>query len=313
MKQIFELLKKDIELAKHEVLRLYEVSKFKLTNNLLIIDTNKDYSLNISYSKAVYEYLFECDLNDLKENMSSFDWRNAYNDSFSLDIKGNINLDKKKLAGYIWRSVKDPKVDLRQAKTKIILFINDNKVICSKLIKIIDKSYLSRKAHKRPSLHPTALDPRLARACINLAAKPNGNLLDPFCGSGGILIEAGFMGYQTFGYDIDKNMLKRAKTNLDHYNVKSHLELKDAVKLNEQFDLIVTDLPYGKSSRLSDKLLELYKQFLDNAYDYTDVIVIMFPDFVDYKNLMSKWKIKLEFSHYLHKSLSKKIVLLEKC
>ena len=76
---------------------------------------------------------------------------------------------------------------------------------------------MERKAHLRPELQPTSLHPRLARALINLTGIRKGILLEPFCGAGGILLEAGLMGIKTVGYDIDKIVLKKCKINLNFY------------------------------------------------------------------------------------------------
>lgn len=49
------------------------------------------------------------------------------------------------------------------------------------------------------------LEPRLARACINLAVgtRETATVVDPFCGSGTVLLEADLMGLNQIGGDID--------------------------------------------------------------------------------------------------------------
>jgi len=51
-----------------------------------------------------------------------------------------------------------------------------------------------RTAPKRPYFKPISLDPRLARAMANIACPEEGKILDPFCGTGGILLEAAAIG-----------------------------------------------------------------------------------------------------------------------
>ncbi len=60
------------------------------------------------------------------------------------------------------------------------------------------------------------LPPKLAQILINLA-NPNYNetIIDPFCGTGTINIEAAIMGYQTIGSDIDEKIIIDAKNNFD--------------------------------------------------------------------------------------------------
>lgn len=64
------------------------------------------------------------------------------------------------------------------------------------------------------------LPPKLAQTMINLArgacqlTRPT-NLLDPFCGTGVILQEAGLMGLTTYGSDNNPRMIDHTQTNLD--------------------------------------------------------------------------------------------------
>jgi tRNA (guanine10-N2)-dimethyltransferase len=155
------------------------------------------------------------------------------------------------------------------------------------------------------------MHPGLAKACINLTGLLKGNILDPFCGSGGILIEAGLMYFNITGYDIDKKQLERAKNNLNHYKIKYILENKDASNIKTKADAIITDLPYGKGSKGKD-LENLYESFLRNAEKITKNIVIIFPNFVDYKPIIKKtnWKIQNKFEIYIHKSMTRIVLKL---
>lgn len=61
--------------------------------------------------------------------------------------------------------------------------------------------------HSTHNLYPFVgkIEPRLARACINLAVghKDFATVVDPFCGSGTILLEANLMGFNVVGGDLD--------------------------------------------------------------------------------------------------------------
>ena len=106
--------------------------------------------------------------------------------------------------------------------------------------------------------------------------------------------------------------LKRAKINLDHYKIKNYkLINEDARFINEKVDAIVTDLPYGKGSKVKNRDI-LYKEFLEKSSKLTKNMVIIFPNFINHKKIISKtkWKIKNEFTEYIHKSLTRKIILL---
>ena len=220
---------------------------------------------------------------------------------------------EKELAGLIWEKLASPEVNLDNPETKIEFFLKGKDAVAGLFLSDTDKSYNKRKAPLRPEFHPSSLHPRLAKAMINLSGKREGELLDPFCGTGGILIEAGILGYKINGYDLQKNILEMCRKNLDFYGItKYNLVQKDSRYIKKKFDLIVTDLPYGKNSK-ADNLREIYLNFLNSSYLKTEVIVAGFPDFIDSRDIIkkTKWSIKKKFFYYLHKSLSKEIFILK--
>lgn len=173
--------------------------------------------------------------------------------------------------------------------------------------------FSKRKPHLRPGFHPSSLNPKLARAFVNLTGIQKGTIVDMFCGTGGIIIEAGLIGLNIIGYDIDKEMLDKAELNFKHYKIKNYkLYLQDATKIKKKYNYIVADLPYGHATKKIDK--NLYLNFLKNLKKILGKrAVIGFPDFAPYKKLIKTAKLKIisEFTIYLHKNLSKKIIILE--
>lgn len=76
-------------------------------------------------------------------------------------------------------------------------------------------------AHESPTNHvhglhsyPARMHPPVPRKAINLLAHPGDLVLDPFCGSGGVLVEARIQGYRSVGIDINPlaYLLSRVKT-----------------------------------------------------------------------------------------------------
>jgi putative methyltransferase (TIGR01177 family) len=104
---------------------------------------------------------------------------------------------------------------------------------------------------KRLFFHPSSLDPKYCRCMVNLAcAKMGETLLDPFCGSGGILTEARDSGLKTIGIDIRERMCKGARLNgLSDVICANAFDLP--VKLSH-VQVIVTDIPYGQSTHISN-------------------------------------------------------------
>jgi len=70
------------------------------------------------------------------------------------------------------------------------------------------------------------LPPKLAQTIINLASgsKQNGVILDPFCGTGVVLMEAALMGYQTYGTDLSEKMVRYSRDNMNWLQEKYRLQ-----------------------------------------------------------------------------------------
>lgn len=350
MKYIFLLSGDYIGLAKEEILGLFDVRKYSLFGSLLIADLKNDVksliklSRRLALTKIIFRLLFECKLSELTKLMKKYDWDSAYSGSFALRINyldGNKLYSEKNLAKYIWRSVNKPKVDLENPKTKIELFVNRNKVYCGLLTYENNEDFESRKSHLRPFPHPSSLHPKLARALVNIAGvKKNQTLLDPFCGTGGFLIEAGLMDIKVVGCDISKNMAKGCRENLNYFRIKNYKIInKNALDIDKKFDCVVTDLPYGlnsnvylqfnknslkndkcnkinlkaKKSNQIKKIGQFYLEFLKKLRKILLCrAVIIFPSYVNYKKLVknAEFRIEKKFSIYVHRSLTRKIVLL---
>ena len=79
-----------------------------------------------------------------------------------------------------------------------------------------DSAAMRRRGTRRPSPHPDiALSPRLARTLVNLAGLSQGQtLLDPFCGSGTILVEAHGKSLRCLGVDSRASRVQEARENL---------------------------------------------------------------------------------------------------
>jgi len=120
----------------------------------------------------------------------------------------------------------------------------------------VERAEAARRAMPRlPFRRPVSLAPRLARAAANLAAlRPGDRVLDPFLGTGALLAEAALLGAIVYGIDADPAMVRGALRNLDHLGVHAEVIVEgDARQVNlpggpPQFDAIVTDPPYGRSS-----------------------------------------------------------------
>ena len=112
----------------------------------------------------------------------------------------------------------DKRVDLKNPDIAIRMYItNDQVYVGIKKAAINRKQFEQRKVQHRPFFSPISLHPKLARTLVNLSQiQRNNALLDPFCGTGGILLEAGLLGAKIIGNDIEEHMIKGCKKTFDH-------------------------------------------------------------------------------------------------
>ncbi len=126
-----------------------------------------------------------------------------------------------------------------------------------------------RRPRKRAVFHPSTMPPKIARCLVNLSgAKDGETFLDPFCGVGGIAIEASLLGCQVVGVDALPRMVRSARRNLAHFGLKSFGLLRgDARNLPlRNVDAIATDPPYGTgASTLKSTTKDILSNFLPQA------------------------------------------------
>lgn len=199
-------------------------------------------------------------------------------------------------------------VDLESPEETIRVYITDNGYVIGRLIEEMDRSlFEKRKNQNRPFSSPVSLDPVLARVLVNLTGvKPGEELLDPFCGTGGILIEAGLCGIDVYGTDMQKEMVKGTRENLEEYGVIRHSIRQAEVDELEQifdhkFDAVVADLPYGKASKTEGNPVE---SFLNVAPKLTDGKIVFMSDQESINDL------EPEFEIYVHKNLTRYIYII---
>ena len=131
------------------------------------------------------------------------------------------------------------------------------------------RQFTRRKPTLRPAFHPGTLMPAFARCMANLARTPrSGTFLDPFCGVGGILLEAGLIGAKVVGIDIDRKMVEGARKNLEASGITDfQLMVGDARKLPAlKVDAVATDPPFGRQATTGGvELKKLYEQALPSV------------------------------------------------
>lgn len=190
-------------------------------------------------------------------------------------------------------------------KQKATEFFTDSESIYQTIWTHDYQGWISRDRH-RPYTTPRSgmLPPKLARILVNLAVGSQDptslSLLDPFCGTGAILIEAAFLGCSITGSDISPERIKGTKQNL-HWaasqklipRATADLYVSDATHVSMRqkspVDLIVTEPflgpPHPPAAKIKNLARGLAKLYLGALKDWHQVlasqgkVVIILPQF----------------------------------
>jgi tRNA (guanine10-N2)-dimethyltransferase len=314
MPESFFILSKDqIELAIDEIIAIAKMydrfAKIKVISNMVIIQSK------INWSEIAKRATFVKVSGQILRKMSGL-----FLDDENLEVLKNaktfvcriINLSSKQFnipelensMGDMISKFSHVKVELEDPDVTVYLIFTDEENFFgfSKQIKIKNRP-------KKVKKYPHELDWKLTRVMINLIGIKQGETVcDPFCGTGTTLLEAESMGINAIGLDFDKKMYEIAKENLKVNRYKSkifNLDFQEMVKISEKFDGIVTDLPYGKSSKTSEKPEEILKRFI-SIIPKKKKIAIMYK-----KELGNNLKLKglKKYEIYRHKSLTRTILI----
>ena len=200
-------------------------------------------------------------------------------------------------------------VDLDNPDEIVRVYVREDEYIIGRLVEDINRSiFEKRKNQNRPYSSPVSLDPVLARVLVNLTGvKPGEKLLDPFCGTGGILIEAGLCGVDVYGADMQKEMVKGTRENLEEYGIIRHNIKQSKIQevanvFEDSFEAVVTDLPYGKASKTEGDPVQ---DFLDIATELTDRKIVFMSD----KDSIDQ--LEPDYELYVHKNLTRYIYIYQ--
>ncbi len=232
----------------------------------------------------------------------------------------SVDLERK-LGKLILNKAKRSKVDLVNPEKTFFGILTDSKFLFGlKIAEISPKVFVQRGPRQKPFFHPSAMPPKLARCMVNLAKPKTGDLvLDPFCGTASMLVEAGLMGCRTVGLDVKRSMVEGGLRNLRHYNLRSEgMIVADASKPpTGKADCIVTDPPYGRlASTLGRETHHVIKDSLSALQDSLTGgrrICIAAPRSVKASELGKELSLKHVESHFVHvhHSLTREIIVFE--
>ena len=315
-----------------ELWRIYlgeEINLTRIKNTYYIfssnyfIDSNHEIFSRITLTNYFAEIIFEGEEFKEFENtiMNYYDCSFLEGKSFAVlqDYKSKTPLFRAKdLAGPLWKSLEKPVVDLENPDVSFLAVSIDKTLYFCRVIFENQKQYLERMPKVRPVAMPYTLKSDMARVGINYLGLRRGKILDPFCGIGGILLEAYDMGFEIYGNDISWNDIQYLKKNFAHYfpQANPHLSICDA---REQFlqdnsvEGVITDIPYGRSSRRLG--LDLYEKFLINTsamLKENGRLVVIYANFVEFRDIaLNHFEEIKQIDQYINKSMTRHILVLK--
>jgi len=334
--------------GEHQTLPVSEVQaileaegiKYRILENLtqvlrLEVDPNSVEAIKFrsALTRVCCREIFNCEANisEILANISSGSMEEFIEgDSFAVRVrrvKGvtpelvRVELERK-LGEQILKTVKTSRVNLSNPQKTFFGVLTDKRFIFGlKTAEIIPKPFSERRPRRRPFFHPTAMPAKLARVMVNLAQPNKGDLvLDPFCGTGGMLVEAGLIGCRVLGFDAKPHMLRGGLKNLLHYGINLEgVAVADArYPPVAKVDCIVTDPPYGRSaSTLGASTIRIVEDFLSAVGDKIPRgrrICMASPKTIRITDAGEKTGFKHLESHfvYVHRSLTREIVVFER-
>ncbi len=345
----FVLYGQNESIARAEVLAILEAENMPFSNieefcqvlllDIPYLDALQSVGLRASMTHYCCRHIstYPCDSGLILSMMRDVDFnRFVKGESFAVrvkKIKSNLSPEGKDMSveglereiGAIIKKNTGLKVSLRNPETLFLGVITENVFVFGTVkAKVSKKGFLERKGRFMPFFHPGIMKPQISRLMVNLArAKRNLEffLFDPFCGTGGILIEGQVIGCNALGSDIDKAMVFGCKKNLEYLGLVPRLIKADARKLpikGEKIDAVATDPPYSRSSSTKGEKLELLleKFFTEIArvLRKDGYLSIAVPDTIPLEHIGEKAGLKLQELHklYVHKSLTRLIGVFQK-
>jgi tRNA (guanine10-N2)-dimethyltransferase len=179
----------------------------------------------------------------------------------------------------------------------------------------------------KPFFQPGSMDPLLARAIANVAgARPGARIVDPMCGTGGVLVEAALVGADVLGNDAQWKMTNGARRNLRHYLRDSLPEdpvatpgdfavvRGDATRLglrDDSADAVVFDAPYGRQSKIENQSLDaLVADALAEARRVAPRAVVVGDRSWAEAAEAAGWAVDATFTRRVHGSLDRHVLVL---
>jgi tRNA (guanine10-N2)-dimethyltransferase len=217
----------------------------------------------------------------------------------------------------ILRSV-DSRVDLVNPDFELTVVDGEKRYFALTVPRDMNQGWSLRRPRRRAYFHPSAIFPKLSRALVNLTrCREDQVLLDPFAGTGSILLEAAQVGTRPIAVDQTAVMSRGSLANMKKFG-QSWLGVirADAFAIPlTKVDAIATDAPYGRASStrgsgpttVVQDALEVFPVVLKSGCR----MVMMHPKDIPVQST-SELVVEEEHHLYVHKRLTRAITVLRR-
>jgi tRNA (guanine10-N2)-dimethyltransferase len=188
------------------------------------------------------------------------------------------------------------------------------------------RGFGARAPTKKPFFQPGSMAPLLARALVTIAgARPGATVVDPMCGTGGLLVEAHHVGATVIGLDAQSKMVRGTRTNLAHYAESAPTEERaddgfavlqgDVTRVplrDDVVDGVCFDAPYGRQSKIEGDLGDLLSGALEEAQRLAPRAVVVADRPWRDRIADTGWTVESRFERRVHRSLTRYITVLDR-
>jgi tRNA G10 N-methylase Trm11 len=178
---------------------------------------------------------------------------------------------------------------LTPPNAEVLAIFSEKKLYFARTNVVYDSMLQQYRDESRPFVSAEiSTSPKICRTLLNLAgARPGDTVLDPFCGTGTLLMEAAILGMKCIGVDIDGDQVQGARSNMkwlskdlgekldfdifigDSRKLSSHIKKQvDAVAFEPVLGPIYKKPPLrDEAEKTIKKLTILYNQVLKETFE----------------------------------------------
>lgn len=228
-----------------------------------------------SVLESIVTYVGDAQLSRLSFTLSSFD--DLIDEAFARSLKQALAQQGIKSR---YRVLSNPRASAGIGKAgseDFVLYEHGGQQCVARTVAVQDINYWNWKDRSRPAADPRSgmLPPKVARMMVNMALEgvdiiPGETaLLDPFCGSGTILMEGMEKALAVVGSDISDRAVHDSRENLAWFAAKRahhtpwHVTVKDVMDLkpddDQHYQVIVFEGYLGPPHLAEDKVAGMYK------------------------------------------------------